>query len=109
MPKSVEEEMVRHSSVYYREVSHALVKRLREMADRVERVAQPDSKPSVAGTPRYSQAAEQVLNAMSWDLANAQACRLVGAAGRADAAEAWLDVQRLGVDTKGKTPKVSGT
>jgi len=91
MPQpSVAAELVRHSTSYYTEASDKLVRHLRDMADRVERTLRPQDGPSMAGTPRYSHAVEQALEAMAWDLANAHAAHLAGAAARADSAEAQV-------------------
>ena len=65
------------------------------MADRVERDGIPDTKPGAMGTPRFGHAAEQVLHALAWDLANAGAHYLAGAAARADAAEAQVAAETV--------------
>lgn len=66
------------------------MRHIRDMADRVEREGVPSATRSMAGTPRYANAAEQVLHALAWDVANMSAYRLVSAAAHADAAEASL-------------------
>lgn len=66
----------------------SVVRALRDMADRVEREGVPRDTPGAAGTPRFADAAENALHAITWGLANANADRLISAAAHADAAEA---------------------
>lgn len=92
--QSLEEQMLKHHTEYYEEAVTKLVTRLRDMADRVERESKPYDKPGMGGTPRYSAAAESVLNGLAWDTANAHAAHLAGAAARVDAAETALAASR---------------
>lgn len=87
-------QMLVHYTSDYTDKAAKLVSRVREMADRLERELRPGDKASGVGTPRYSHAVQQALEGLAWDMANAQTPDLVGAAARADAAEAAVAVEQ---------------
>jgi hypothetical protein len=91
---TVNAELLVHWTSYYTGAAERLVRQYRDMADRLERDLRPDNKASMSGTPRYSHAVEGALEALVWDQANAHAAHLIGAAARADAAEAAVAAEQ---------------
>jgi hypothetical protein len=91
---TVNAELLVHWTSYYTDAAAKLVRHYRDMADRLERELRPDDKASMSGTPRYSHAVEGALEALVWDQANAHAAHLIGAAARADAAEAAVAAEQ---------------
>lgn len=76
---------------HYRRSAEQLVEHLHDLADRIERVAEPSKTLCIDGTPRFAYAAEQVSHELTWGIANAAAYRLFHDAVHADAAEAEVE------------------
>ena len=72
---------------YYERQVQRLATHFRDLADQIERLSVPYSKPRVTGTPRHLAAAGQVNHALTWGIANAGAHNLFDAAYHADVAE----------------------
>jgi hypothetical protein len=95
---SVDQRVAEFTARSYAERVADIAERIREMADRFEREARPRESASVDGTPRYANAAQNALHALTWDAANMHAYDIVGRAAQADAAEASLPQENTGAD-----------
>lgn len=71
----------------YARKARQIVQGLRDIADRVEREADPTDRSSYDGTPRHTAAASRVHHELAWGIANLGSYHLIGSAERADAAE----------------------
>jgi hypothetical protein len=84
-----DERYARNQDERYHEKIAEMARRLRTLADDIERKGNAREFKSVL-TPRHVNAATNVVHALAWGMANLNADGLVQAAGDADGAEAEL-------------------
>jgi hypothetical protein len=92
-PTTVAEEVARVMAQRFTDQRSRLVRSLRALADEIENLP-IDDKPDTMSTPRYTAAAQKIQHALTWQIANAGAHHLTGAAGQADAAEAAVAAEQ---------------
>lgn len=76
-----------HSRFFVKQLE-GIAARLRDVADQVEREATLRETPYIDGTPKHAIAAEQVIHAVTWGVANLNLSGLVHDAAQADALDA---------------------